>query len=192
MLVVEIDDGVTWETACTGNGPERADWHGGSDRTGGCPHTTARELELLAELGLRTSLHSDGDGAQRPVAELGEQDLPRETTRFVHAQGSATRSCGCLPTWAARCPSARDVDLKMGLGWPMTGRVLAAGLRSTLSAADVLRTDDLTVFPVTTRPPPLLATGHPGLVDTVSQSAARSKATAAGGHRPAGAQDPTG
>ncbi|WP_260327856.1 amidohydrolase family protein [Streptomyces sp. Ag109_O5-1] len=30
-----------------------------------------------------------------------------------------------------------DVELKTGFGWPMTGRVLAAGLRPTLSVDDV-------------------------------------------------------
>lgn len=30
-----------------------------------------------------------------------------------------------------------DVELRMGFGWPMTGRVLAAGLRPTLSVDDV-------------------------------------------------------
>jgi cytosine/adenosine deaminase-related metal-dependent hydrolase len=121
-----------------------------------------------------------------------------------------------------------DVELKMGFGFPMTGKVLAAGLRPTLSVDDVpsvggdmfstmrtafavqrgldgqlrsrdllefttidaaeslglgdsigsitpgkqadiilLRTDDLTVFPVTDPIATVVSAGHPGLVDTV-------------------------
>ncbi len=116
----------------------------------------------------------------------------------------------------------------MGFGWPMTGRMMAAGLRPTLSIDDVpsvggdmfatmrtafvvqrgldgsldsrdllefatldgaqalglgirtgslapgkdadvilLRTDDLTVLPVTDPAGTAVASGHPGLVDTV-------------------------
>ncbi|MGW3286619.1 amidohydrolase family protein [Streptomyces sp. NPDC001002] len=204
----------------------------GADDTG--MDTVARELKLAAELGLRTSLHVDGDGAsggdgtRRPVADLHEHGLLRDTTTFVHANGLGDEELRMLADAGASVSISPDVELKMGFGWPMTGRVLAAGLRPTLSVDDVpsvggdmfstlrtafavqrgldgglrcrdllefttvdaarsvgldtrtgsltpgkdadlilLRTDDLTVFPVTDPAGTIVSAGHPGLVDTV-------------------------
>ncbi|MCZ0991527.1 amidohydrolase family protein [Streptomyces diastatochromogenes] len=190
--------------------------------------TVARELKLAAELGLRTSLHIASDGTQRPVAELREHGLLRDTTTFVHANGISDEELRMLADAGSSVSISPDVELKMGFGWPMTGRVLAAGLRPTLSIDDVpsvggdmfstmrtafavqrgldgglrsrdllafvtvdaaqscgldartgsltpgkdadiilLRTDDLTVFPVTDPAATIVSAGHPGLVDTV-------------------------
>jgi cytosine/adenosine deaminase-related metal-dependent hydrolase len=190
--------------------------------------TVARELKLAAELGLRTSLHVDGDGTRRPVAGLHEHGLLRDTTTFVHANGISDEELRMLADAGSSVSISPDVELKMGFGWPMTGRVLAAGLRPTLSIDDVpsvggdmfstmrtafavqrgldgglcsrdllafttidaahscglgartgsitpgkdadlilLRTDDLTVFPVTDPAATIVSAGHPGLVDTV-------------------------
>ena len=196
--------------------------------------TVARELKLAAELGLRTSLHVDGDaasggdGTRRPVADLHEHGLLRDTTTFVHANGLGDDELRMLADAGSSVSISPDVELKMGFGWPMTGRVLAAGLRPTLSVDDVpsvggdmfstlrtafavqrgldgglrsrdllefttidaarscgldartgsvtpgkdadlilLRTDDLTVFPVTDPAGSIVSAGHPGLVDTV-------------------------
>jgi len=196
--------------------------------------TVARELKLAAELGLRTSLHVDGDGAsggdgtRRPVTDLHEHGLLRDTTTFVHANGLGDEELRMLADAGSSVSISPDVELKMGFGWPMTGRVLAAGLRPTLSVDDVpsvggdmfstlrtafavqrgldgglrsrdllefttvdasrscglearvgsitpgkdadlilLRTDDLTVFPVTDPAATIVSAGHPGLVDTV-------------------------
>ncbi|MFJ6081758.1 amidohydrolase family protein [Streptomyces sp. NPDC092369] len=204
----------------------------GADDTG--MDTVARELKLAAELGLRTSLHVDGDGAsggdgtRHPVADLHEHGLLRDTTTFVHANGLGDEELRMLADAGASVSISPDVELKMGFGWPMTGRVLAAGLRPTLSVDDVpsvggdlfstmrtalavqrgldgglrcrdllefttvdaarscgldtrtgsltpgkdadvilLRTDDLTVFPVTDPIGTIVSAGHPGLVDTV-------------------------
>ncbi|MHA6765700.1 amidohydrolase family protein [Streptacidiphilus sp. PAMC 29251] len=198
----------------------------GADDTG--MHTLARELELAAELGLRTSLHTGSDGTQRPVADLRKHGLLRETTTFVHANGISDEELRMLADAGSSISISPDVELKMGFGAPMTGRALAAGLRPTLSVDDVpsvggdmfstmrtayavqrgldgglrsrdlmefttidaaascgldartgsltpgkdadiilLRTDDLTVFPVTDPAGSIVSAGHPGLVDTV-------------------------
>jgi 5-methylthioadenosine/S-adenosylhomocysteine deaminase len=190
--------------------------------------TVAQELKLAEELGLRTSLHIASDGTQRPVAELREHGLLRETTTFVHANGVADDELRMLADAGSTLSLSPDVELRMGFGWPMTGRALAAGLRPALSIDDVpsvggdmfstmrtayvvqrgldgslnsrdllefatldgahalglapqtgslaagkqadvvlLRTDDLTVFPVTDPAGTIVAAGHPGLVDTV-------------------------
>ncbi|MCX4911329.1 amidohydrolase family protein [Streptomyces sp. NBC_00878] len=105
--------------------------------------TVARELKLAAELGLRTSLHVDGDGAsggdgtRHPVADLHEHGLLRDTTTFVHANGLSDEELRMLADAGSSVSISPDVELKMGFGWPMTGRVLAAGLRPTLSIDDV-------------------------------------------------------
>ncbi|MEV8638433.1 amidohydrolase family protein [Streptosporangium sp. NPDC051023] len=191
--------------------------------------TLARELKLAAELDLRTSLHIDGGyGTEHPVTALCEHGLLRETTTFVHANGISDEELCMLADAGSSVSISPDVELKMGFGSPMTGRVLAAGLRPTLSIDDVpsvggdmfstmrtafavqrgldgglrcrdllefatldaarscglgartgsitpgkdadlilLRTDDLTVFPVTDPVATIVSAGHPGLVDTV-------------------------
>ncbi|MFE4961553.1 amidohydrolase family protein [Streptomyces sp. NPDC056660] len=99
--------------------------------------TVARELKLAAELGLRTSLHIASDGTQRPVAELREHGLLRDTTTFVHANGVSDEELRMLADAGSSVSVSPDVELKMGFGSPVTGRALAAGLRPTLSVDDV-------------------------------------------------------
>ncbi|MEU1159384.1 amidohydrolase family protein [Streptomyces sp. NPDC005921] len=97
--------------------------------------TVARELKLAAELGLRTSLHVDiVSGA---VAALREHGLLRDTTTFVHGNGLGDEELRMLADAGSSLSISPDVELKMGFGWPMTGRALAAGLRPTLSVDDV-------------------------------------------------------
>ncbi|MFC8519706.1 amidohydrolase family protein [Streptomyces sp. NPDC057257] len=99
--------------------------------------TLARELKLAAELGLRTSLHTLSDGTLRPVADLNEHGLLRDTTTYVHANGISDEELRMLADAGSSISISPDVELKMGFGWPMTGRALAAGLRPTLSVDDV-------------------------------------------------------
>ncbi|MDX6354985.1 MAG: 5-methylthioadenosine/S-adenosylhomocysteine deaminase [Streptomyces sp.] len=99
--------------------------------------TVARELKLAAELGLRTSLHVDAGGTGRPVADLREHGLLRDTTTFVHANGISDEELRMLADAGSSLSISPDVELKMGFGSPMTGRALAAGLRPTLSIDDV-------------------------------------------------------
>jgi 5-methylthioadenosine/S-adenosylhomocysteine deaminase len=191
--------------------------------------TVARELRLAAELDLRTSLHiAASETTPRPVAELREHGLLRDTTTFVHANGISDEELRMLADAGSSVSISPDVELKMGFGSPVTGRALAAGLRPTLSIDNVpsvggdmfstmrtafavqrgldgglnardllefatvnaahscgldartgsitpgkdadlivLRTDDLTVFPVTDPVATIVTAGHPGLVDTV-------------------------
>ncbi|MEU1513273.1 amidohydrolase family protein [Streptomyces sp. NPDC005811] len=97
--------------------------------------TVARELELAAELGLRTSLHVDiASGA---VAHLREHGLLRDTTTFVHGNGLSDEELRMLADAGSSLSISPDVELKMGFGSPTTGRALAAGLRPTLSVDDV-------------------------------------------------------
>jgi 5-methylthioadenosine/S-adenosylhomocysteine deaminase len=107
----------------------------GAEDTG--VRTVADELKLAAELGLRTSMHVASDGTRRPIADLHEHGLLRDTTTFVHANGIADDELRMLADAGSSVSISPDVELKMGFGWPMTGRALAAGLRPTLSIDDV-------------------------------------------------------
>jgi len=101
----------------------------GADDTG--MDTLAREIDLAAELGLRTSLHTGGD--HRPVATMHERGLLRDTTTFVHGNGIGDDELRMLADAGSHLSVSPDVGLKMGFGAPLTGRALAAGLRLTLS-----------------------------------------------------------
>ena len=96
----------------------------------------ADELKLAAELGLRTSVHIETGGTRRPIAELHEQGLLRDTTTFVHANRVGDDELRMLADAGSSVSVSPDVELKMGIGWPETGRMLAAGLRPALSTDD--------------------------------------------------------
>jgi 5-methylthioadenosine/S-adenosylhomocysteine deaminase len=98
--------------------------------------TVADELKLATELGLRTSVHIESGGTRRPIADLREHGLLRDTTTFVHANGIGDDELRMLADAGCSVSISPDVELKMGIGWPMTGRMLAAGLRPTLSVDD--------------------------------------------------------
>jgi cytosine/adenosine deaminase-related metal-dependent hydrolase len=83
-------------------------------------------------------MHIDaGGGTQRPVADLREHGLLRDTTTFVHANGISDEELRMLADAGSSLSISPDVELKMGFGSPMTGRALAAGLRPTLSIDNV-------------------------------------------------------
>lgn len=96
----------------------------------------AEDFELAAELGLRTSVHVDGRNGNRPITALRQHGLLRDTTTFVHANGLADDELRMLADAGASVSISPDVELKMGFGWPETGRMLEAGVRPTLSIDD--------------------------------------------------------
>ncbi|GGM62225.1 amidohydrolase family protein [Dactylosporangium sucinum] len=99
--------------------------------------TVGDDLSLAAELGLRTSVHIEsGSAGGRPIAELLDNGLLFDTTTFVHANGISDEQLRMLADAGSSVSISPDVELKMGIGWPETGRMLAAGLRPTLSTDD--------------------------------------------------------
>jgi cytosine/adenosine deaminase-related metal-dependent hydrolase len=99
--------------------------------------TVAAELTLAADLGLRTSVHIETGGRCRPIADLHEHRLLSGTTTFVHANGVGDDELHMLADAGSSVSISPDVELKMGIGWPMTSRVLAAGLRPSLSTDEL-------------------------------------------------------
>jgi 5-methylthioadenosine/S-adenosylhomocysteine deaminase len=98
--------------------------------------TVAKDLKLADDLGLRTSVHVDGISGRRPIAELLERGLLRDTTTFVHGNRLGDDELRMLADAGSSVSVSPDVEVKMGFGWPETGRMLAAGLRPTLSIDD--------------------------------------------------------
>ena len=111
------------------------------------PHTTSMEVTAAdvataRELGLRVSVHVHVSKAatttqgRRPVAAMQALGLLDDQTTFVHCNGLADDELAMLADAGCSVSVSPDVELKMGFGWPMTGRLLAAGIRPTLSIDD--------------------------------------------------------
>jgi len=97
----------------------------------------AEELKFADELGLRSSVHIETGGTGgRPIAELHGHGLLQDTTTFVHANGISDDQLRMLADAGSSVSISPCVELTMGIGLPMTGRMLAAGLRPTLSTDD--------------------------------------------------------
>lgn len=101
---------------------------------------TAADVALARELGLRVSVHVHGatgwPSGRRPVAGMRERGLLDDRTTFVHANGLSDDQVAMLADAGCSVSISPDVELKMGLGWPETGRMLAAGIRPSLSIDD--------------------------------------------------------
>ncbi|QUQ64746.1 amidohydrolase family protein [Kutzneria sp. CA-103260] len=98
----------------------------------------AADLRLAGEVGLRTSVHVGSGGARgsRPVSAMREHGLLHENTTFIHANGVEDDELRMLADAGCSVSISPDVEVKMGFGWPETGRMLAAGLRPTFSIDD--------------------------------------------------------
>ncbi|MEU7859163.1 amidohydrolase family protein [Nonomuraea sp. NPDC049141] len=194
--------------------------------------TTAADVALARELGLRVSVHVHGatgwPRGRRPIADMRDRGLLDDRTTFVHGNGISDDQVAMMADAGCSVSISPDVELNMGLGWPETGRMLAAGIRPSLSidncpsvggdmfttmrtalatqrgldggltARDVaefatvdgaracgldsrtgsisigkdadlilLDAEDLSVFPVGNPVGTIVASGHPGLVDSV-------------------------
>ena len=101
---------------------------------------TAEDVALARELGLRVSVHvhgaTAGRPADRPIADMRERGLLDDRTTIVHGNGISDDQLAMLADAGCSVSISPDVELKMGFGWPETGRVLAAGIRPSLSIDD--------------------------------------------------------
>jgi 5-methylthioadenosine/S-adenosylhomocysteine deaminase len=96
---------------------------------------TVDDWRLASELALRISCHAgDGEwGRNRPVAELAAAGLLGPTVTFVHCNSLADDELAMMSDAGVTASIAPDVEMQMGHGWPATGRLLAAGIRPSLS-----------------------------------------------------------
>ncbi|HTI24963.1 MAG TPA: amidohydrolase family protein [Kutzneria sp.] len=99
---------------------------------------TAADLKTANELGLRSSVHVGSGGARgsRPIAAFRDHGLLSDTLTFVHANGVDDDEIAMMAEAGCSVSISPDVELKMGFGWPMTGRMFAAGVRPTFSIDD--------------------------------------------------------
>jgi 5-methylthioadenosine/S-adenosylhomocysteine deaminase len=102
--------------------------------------TTAADVALARELGLRVSVHVHaGTGwptGRRPIADMRDRGLLDDRTTFVHGNGISDDQVKMMADAGCSVSISPDVELKMGCGWPETGRMLAAGIRPSLSIDD--------------------------------------------------------
>ncbi len=102
--------------------------------------TTTADVALARDLGLRVSVHvhraTGWRGSRRPIADMHERGLLDARTTIVHGNGLSDDQLTMLADAGCSVSISPDVELKMGFGWPETGRVLAAGIRPSLSIDD--------------------------------------------------------
>jgi 5-methylthioadenosine/S-adenosylhomocysteine deaminase len=102
--------------------------------------TVAADVALARELGLRVSVHAhtaaDGGLDRRPIAAMYDRGLLDDRTTVVHANGFSDDQVAMMADAGCSVSISPDVELKMGFGWPETGRMLAAGIRPSLSIDD--------------------------------------------------------
>jgi cytosine/adenosine deaminase-related metal-dependent hydrolase len=96
---------------------------------------TERDWALARELGIRISCHAgDGDwGRNRPVAALHERGLLGPDITFVHCNTLADDELEMMAANGVSASISPDIELQMGHGFPATGRLIAAGIRPSLS-----------------------------------------------------------
>jgi 5-methylthioadenosine/S-adenosylhomocysteine deaminase len=102
--------------------------------------TAVADVATARDLGLRVSLHlhvgPHGPQARRLVAGMHERGLLDDRTTVLHGNGLDDDELAMLADAGCSVSVSPDVELKMGFGWPMTGRLLDAGIRPTLSIDD--------------------------------------------------------
>lgn len=97
--------------------------------------TVAADVALARELGLRVSVHIHRS-ARDSIPEMRERKLLDDRTTIVHGNGLTDEQLAILADVGCSVTVSPDVELKMGFGWPETGRLLAAGIRPSLSIDD--------------------------------------------------------
>jgi cytosine/adenosine deaminase-related metal-dependent hydrolase len=102
--------------------------------------TTAADVALARQLDLRVSVHlhraTGWPTGRRPIADLHQRGLLDDRTTVVHGNGISDDQLAMMADAGCSVSISPDVELKMGFGWPETGRVLAAGIRPSLSIDD--------------------------------------------------------
>jgi 5-methylthioadenosine/S-adenosylhomocysteine deaminase len=97
--------------------------------------TTLDDYKLAREIGTRITVHvGDGEwGKSRPIEWLKEVDLLGPDVTYVHCNMLADDELSMIADSGGTASVSADIELSMGHGWPATGRLLAAGVRPSLS-----------------------------------------------------------
>jgi len=99
---------------------------------------TESDVRLARELDLQVSVHggSAGWGRNRPVGRMHDRGLLDERTTVIHCNTLADDELSMMADCGCSASVSPDVEIQMGFGWPATGRLLAAGIRPSLSIDD--------------------------------------------------------
>jgi 5-methylthioadenosine/S-adenosylhomocysteine deaminase len=97
--------------------------------------TTAGDLALARDLGVRASMHVGIGllGGQRAITQLHDRGLLGPDLIFLHANTSTDDELKMLAGAGASASVSARVEMMMGHGFPATGRLLEAGIRPALS-----------------------------------------------------------
>jgi cytosine/adenosine deaminase-related metal-dependent hydrolase len=96
---------------------------------------TEQDFREARALGLRISLHV-GDGlwgTGRPVEQLAARGLLGDDVTYVHCNTLADAEFGLIAESGGTASISPEVELQMGHGFPATLKLLAAGVRPSLS-----------------------------------------------------------
>ena len=100
------------------------------------PETSAGDWRLARELGVRITTHA-GEGAwslrHQPVLRLHEQGVLGPDTTFVHGNQFSDNDLRLIADSGGSISISPEVEMHMGLGFPITGRSLQHGIVTSLS-----------------------------------------------------------
>ncbi len=100
------------------------------------PKTSAGDWRLARELGVRITTHA-GEGAwslrHQPVLRLHEQGVLGPDTTFVHGNQFTDNDLRLIADSGGSISISQEVEMHMGLGFPITGRSLQHGIVTSLS-----------------------------------------------------------
>lgn len=96
---------------------------------------TESDIRLARELGLTMSIHvGDGEwGRTRPVARMHDRGLMGPDITYVHCNTLADDELAMIAATGGRVSISPDIEMRMGHGWPATGRLTDVGIRPGLS-----------------------------------------------------------
>jgi cytosine/adenosine deaminase-related metal-dependent hydrolase len=104
------------------------------------PQFTTKEVArqdwaLAGELDVPITVHvGDGDfGRTGPLRWMHAEGLMNDRTTYVHCNTLGDDELELIADTGGSASIAADVEIQMGHGWPATGRLLAVGVRPSLS-----------------------------------------------------------
>jgi cytosine/adenosine deaminase-related metal-dependent hydrolase len=96
---------------------------------------TETDIRLARELGIRTSLHVGAGvlGLRRAVSRMDEAGLLGPDIIHVHCTTCTDQELRLIADSGGHVSISPRVEMQMGHGYPATGRLIAAGVRPSLS-----------------------------------------------------------
>lgn len=96
---------------------------------------TRDDYRLARDLDLRITVHvGDGEwGRSRPIEWLRDNELLGDDVTYVHCNTLADDELAMIADSGGTASVAAPLELSMGHGYPATGRLLAVGIRPSLS-----------------------------------------------------------